>query len=164
MPARAKPRPEAVTAARWWGDKLRDLAPTLRPVTAISEAQFVGEPEDYLEEVTKTAQYRIAVKLYHSLTDQNIRRFEELLATHIETTMAAHQYGVCGVSQTSKYDIEPELGRALRGAGIETRIGPVEPVFDWSMVTLSKPGEVWAAGGFIEAMQEPYHQLLIIDE
>ena len=157
------PRPEAITAARWRGDKLRELAPALKPVTAMTETEFVGTPASKTAAFFAAAQHRWMLRLFESLTEENIKRFEKFLAEEIDAEMAAQKFGVSGVHPLTQYHLGGPLERSLRRAEIEPYMAPTNPVFDRSMGTLAMPGSVRAAGGFTESAREALHELPIIE-
>ncbi len=130
----------------------------------MTEAEFVGETANKLEALIQAARYRRAIELYETLTEENIKQFEQFLAEHLDAAMAAQRYNVASVEAFSQYDLGPELDGVLRRAGIEPYWAPTAPIFNRSMMTLLKPGHVQACGGFLEGNGEPLHELPLIDE
>jgi hypothetical protein len=147
MPEDQRPRPEAITAAAWWGQKLRDLAIALKPVSRISKEWWTAE--DQIELWTKTDQYEMIIDLLRSLTEENIQAFERYLAEDIDAEIKSSDGSFSQIASRFGYDIDERLGGILQRAGIETMMGPLAPIFPPHMATIVEPGKVLAFGSLM---------------
>lgn len=153
--------PQAVTAAHWWGDKLRELRDVVLPldIGTQSEAEYISDRTGFQARARATV-YRLRIELRESLTEVAIQRFEQLLALYIDGMIAKYSYYV--LAQVGEYHTSPQLASALEGAGISTEFGIASPMFDPTMSTLIDDGRVFACGGNIPAAREPFHELALI--
>lgn len=133
-------RPEAVTAARWWGDYLRTVPAAMNErVLALKALSDSDESQSQL----KRQRYNFLVKTLESLTEENIAAFERYLAEAI-TEMMADDPQTIFVKVDGQWDLGEPLTTACRRAGIQEFLAIGLPTFSIWIATAVKPGSVLA--------------------
>lgn len=140
MPPINKPRPEAITTAKWWADVLRELVVQLQPTTKLS-AKDVPPGKGSQTKRAAIDQAKSVVKL---LTPQRIDTFQHCLAEIIETKMWADRSSFCDISQPrpNEYRNDEALQDALQQAGIDPFPFGGSSIFPRALATMTQPGHV----------------------
>jgi len=135
-----KPRPEAVTTAKWWADVLRKFVVELQPTAQLSPEDVPpGRGSQNRRDYIKQAKEAVKV-----LTPERIARFQQRLAESVELSMWASRDSSCAISQPEPKDYRNDevIQSALQEAGIDPFLFGGKSIFPRSLTTIVQPGRV----------------------